>query len=196
MLLRKNVDLDLACIFDAIEEPVVIISRDFHLVGANATARRRYGWSDTGRPHHCYWLTHAADSPCFEHGEECPVRTVFATGQSSRVVHLHTTADGQRSIEEVIASPLYTPAGELHHVVEEIRDLNQHAEAVIERLNRELKTLRGILPMCASCKRIRDADGSWVAVDEYISANSEANFSHGLCPACVAALYPNHRPKR
>lgn len=56
----------------------------------------------------------------------------------------------------------------------------------------EIKVLRGILPICASCKKIRDDNGYWRQVEEYITANTEAVFSHGLCPSCVKKLYPEY----
>ena len=54
----------------------------------------------------------------------------------------------------------------------------------------ELKTLTGILPICANCKNIRNDRGAWQQLEEYISAHSEAEFSHGICPECTELLYP------
>jgi DNA-binding NtrC family response regulator len=54
----------------------------------------------------------------------------------------------------------------------------------------QIKTLRGLIPICASCKNIRDDQGFWHQVEAYIGAHSEAEFSHGLCPACAKRLYP------
>jgi hypothetical protein len=51
-----------------------------------------------------------------------------------------------------------------------------------------VKTLSGLLPICGSCKRIRDDDGYWSQVEDYISAHSTAEFSHSLCPECLARL--------
>jgi two-component system NtrC family sensor kinase len=65
----------------------------------------------------------------------------------------------------------------------------------LEESQREVRTLEGILPMCANCKKIRKegaapADpNSWVAVDSYIASHTEAQFSHGICPECAKALY-------
>ncbi|MDP3911577.1 MAG: MHYT domain-containing protein [Gemmatimonadales bacterium] len=50
----------------------------------------------------------------------------------------------------------------------------------------EIKVLKGILPICASCKRIRDGDGRWEAVESYVRDHTNAEFSHGLCPDCAA----------
>jgi CheY-like chemotaxis protein len=55
----------------------------------------------------------------------------------------------------------------------------------------DIRTLRGIIPICASCKQIRDDKGAWEAVETYVSAHSEAQFSHGICPACIRKLYPD-----
>jgi K+-sensing histidine kinase KdpD len=58
-----------------------------------------------------------------------------------------------------------------------------------EMLN-EVKTLRGILPICASCKKIRNSDGAWTDVASYISDRTDAEFSHGMCQPCAERLYP------
>ncbi|KIX12967.1 ANTAR domain-containing response regulator [Dethiosulfatarculus sandiegensis] len=55
----------------------------------------------------------------------------------------------------------------------------------------EIKTLRGILPICANCKKIRDDKGYWNQIEAYISEHSQAEFSHGLCPECIKELYPD-----
>jgi hypothetical protein len=54
----------------------------------------------------------------------------------------------------------------------------------------EVRTLRGILPICAKCKNIRDDKGYWSQIESYIRDHSEAEFSHGICPACAKKLYP------
>jgi DNA-binding response OmpR family regulator len=55
----------------------------------------------------------------------------------------------------------------------------------------DVKKLSGFLPLCASCKRIRDADGNWHQLESYISKHSEAHFSHSVCPDCAKQLYPD-----
>lgn len=54
---------------------------------------------------------------------------------------------------------------------------------------REINTLRGFLPICANCKKIRDDRGYWTQIETYICMHSEAEFSHGLCPECMIKLY-------
>ena len=54
----------------------------------------------------------------------------------------------------------------------------------------ELKILSGLLPICMSCKKIRDDKGYWTQLESYIHHHSEAQFSHGICPECIEKLYP------
>jgi len=54
----------------------------------------------------------------------------------------------------------------------------------------EVKVLSGLLPICASCKKIRDDEGQWGQVETYIRDRSEAEFSHSICPDCAKELYP------
>lgn len=68
----------------------------------------------------------------------------------------------------------------------------------LERLNKELKTandnirvLKGLIPICANCKKVRNDDGFWEQVEVYIRDHSEADFSHSICPNCIKELYPN-----
>lgn len=68
-------------------------------------------------------------------------------------------------------------------------------ETTIERLSsalQEVKQLSGLLPICANCKKIRDSKGGWQPLETYISAKSEATFSHGICPECSQELYPEY----
>ena len=57
----------------------------------------------------------------------------------------------------------------------------------------EVKTLSGLLPICASCKNIRDDSGYWNQIEKYIQDHSEAKFSHGICPDCAKKLYPGYK---
>jgi len=58
------------------------------------------------------------------------------------------------------------------------------------RIEAQVKTLRGLLPICANCKKIRDDRGYWNQIESYVREHSEAEFSHGICPECAAKLYP------
>jgi PAS domain S-box-containing protein len=60
----------------------------------------------------------------------------------------------------------------------------------LQKAMAEVKTLHGLLPICAHCKKIRDDQGYWQNVEEYVKQHTEAEFSHGICPDCIAKLYP------
>ena len=68
-------------------------------------------------------------------------------------------------------------------------DLQRETDLLQEALA-NVKVLRGLIPICASCKKIRDDKGYWGQLELYIQKNSDAEFSHGLCPTCVRTLYP------
>lgn len=81
-----------------------------------------------------------------------------------------------------------------------VHDIFERKKIEIERENlirelqnalSEVKMLRGFLPICAACKKIRDDKGYWNQIEAYISAHSDAQFSHGLCPECAKRLYPD-----
>jgi PleD family two-component response regulator len=74
----------------------------------------------------------------------------------------------------------------------------QRAEAEREQLIGHLqealaniKTLSGLIPICAACKKIRDDTGYWNQLESYLLSHTEAEFSHGICPECVRRLYPD-----
>ncbi len=73
-----------------------------------------------------------------------------------------------------------------------VAEVNQELEskiAELEKASSEIKTLSGLLPICAKCKKIRDDKGYWSQIEIYIKEHSEAQFTHGLCPECAKELY-------
>ncbi|MDP3773627.1 MAG: hypothetical protein Q8Q85_05105 [Gemmatimonadales bacterium] len=72
------------------------------------------------------------------------------------------------------------------------RRAEHEREAVIQELQAALakvRTLSGLLPICANCKKIRDDGGYWNQIEVYVRDRSDAEFSHGLCPPCARTLY-------
>jgi hypothetical protein len=68
------------------------------------------------------------------------------------------------------------------------RELKVRVEEALARV----KVLRGLLPICSGCKKVRDDHGYWSQIESYIADHSEADFSHGLCPDCVKRYYPDY----
>lgn len=73
----------------------------------------------------------------------------------------------------------------------QLREIEEKNELLQKRLD-EIKQLRGILPICAKCKKIRNDKGFWEKIEVYICEHSDAEFSHGLCPDCAKKLYPEY----
>ena len=71
------------------------------------------------------------------------------------------------------------------HLLDHERQLNEE----LSKAMAEIQILSGLLPICASCKKIRDEQGAWHQVEVYISKRSEVTFSHGICPECMVKLY-------
>ncbi len=100
---------------------------------------------------------------------------------------------------EVNKEPYFTD-GKIGGVIGVARDITRRIEMEEERENliaelqdavKNIRTLRGMLPICASCKKIRDDKGYWQQIEAFVSEHSEAEFSHGLCPECAVKLYPD-----
>jgi len=80
-----------------------------------------------------------------------------------------------------------------------LKQAEKERENLIRQLQEALaniKTLSGLLPICFSCKQIRDDKGYWNQIDTYIRDHTDAEFTHGICPACVTKLYPEYAPEK
>jgi PleD family two-component response regulator len=100
-------------------------------------------------------------------------------------------------VEEVVAR-VHTHL-EVRRLQQELQEANQQLEQRLEELRAHnealqealctIKTLKGLIPLCAWCgRKIRDEEGNWVQMETYITAHSEAEFSHTICPECKAAF--------
>lgn len=105
---------------------------------------------------------------------------------------------------EIFAYPIMNDEGRVTKIAIFAHDITQrkHLELERERLIAELrqalsrvKTLSGFLPICASCKKIRNDEGYWQQIEAYIRENTDADFSHGICPECAQKLYPEFYKK-
>jgi len=80
----------------------------------------------------------------------------------------------------------------LKEAQEKRKQAEREREKVIHELKdalAQVKTLKGLLPICSHCKKIRDDEGYWQQIEEYIHDRSEAEFSHGICPECFKKHY-------
>jgi len=86
-------------------------------------------------------------------------------------------------VEEVLARVT------MHLKTRELQKALEEKNADLETALASIKTLSGLLPICAQCKKIRDDQGYWNRIEKYISEHTDVSFSHGLCPECMEHLY-------
>jgi DNA-binding NarL/FixJ family response regulator len=80
----------------------------------------------------------------------------------------------------------------------ERKDAERERERLISELSEALaqvRTLSGLLPICSNCRRIRNDKGYWERLEEFIQQHTDADFSHGICPECMEAIYPKFKKK-
>jgi len=88
--------------------------------------------------------------------------------------------------------PFYTEDGEFAGFIGSCADVTERvvAQEELEKSRQaEINSLKGLLPICMSCKKIKDHEGYWNQLEVYISTHSKADFSHGLCPECAQGMY-------
>lgn len=112
-------------------------------------------------------------------------------------VFQHRISDGSTRDVEVYSGPIELKEKQLLcSIIHDISEKNRTArerEQLIEKLQealQQVKTLSGLLPICASCKKIRDDQGYWSQLETYFESRSELLFSHGICPQCLEERHP------
>jgi PAS domain S-box-containing protein len=113
--------------------------------------------------------------------------------------------EGKSFVVEVSASNVTSSSGKLAGRMASFVDITKRKEIEADREKligklqdalKKIKTLRGIIPICAACKKIRDDKGYWNQIEIYLKEHSEADFSHGICPECVKKLYPDFQEEQ
>lgn len=112
------------------------------------------------------------------------IRKCFNTGSIESLIVEFPTEKGHSYFQMKVA-PEYNEEGIIESVLCITRDVTKEV-----KIQCELNTLKGLIPICASCHKIRDDKGSWTMLEKYISENSGSEFTHGLCPDCIKKLYP------
>ena len=78
---------------------------------------------------------------------------------------------------------------QFRHVIESHFQMAKQTEELKKAIE-NIKQLEGLLPICSHCKQVRDDKGYWSQIESYISAHSDAQFSHSICPECAKKYYP------
>jgi DNA-binding NtrC family response regulator len=126
--------------------------------------------------------------------EGCKAPIILLTGKGAREVDMAAMKAGASDYldKSEIGAPLIERS--IRYAIERKRTLEEQIRLIsqLQEALAKVKQLSGLLPMCASCKKIRDDNGYWNQLEAYISDHSEADFSHGICPECVKKLYPEY----
>ncbi|MBU4262512.1 MAG: cache domain-containing protein [Proteobacteria bacterium] len=188
----------LSTVVESLPYPFYVINTaDCKIVLANSSAATDGFSPDTT----CHSLSHGSEKKCAERSDHfCPMESVIRTRKPTIKEHGHVNGEGKTTYVEVHGYPIFDKAGEVTQMIEYIIDITDRkmAEEEQKRLIAQLqaalediKTLQGIVPICAFCKQIRDDSGYWNQLEKYVSEHSHAEFSHAICPKCMAERYPD-----
>jgi PAS domain S-box-containing protein len=191
----------LAAIVDSSDDAIIGMSLDQTVASWNSGAEKMYGYAAVeaiGRPI-------SIVAPPVSAGEISHIFQKIKQGERvDRYETIRVKKDGTPIDVSLTISPIKNSAGEITGVSAIERDITarKRAEGERNRLIEELKealakvkTLSGLLPICASCKKIRDDKNNWQPLESFIKARSDADFSHGMCPDCMEKLYPEYMPE-
>jgi PAS domain S-box-containing protein len=195
---RKRAEEKLKLYSRALEEAmdgIQIVDLDGHIVYSNKSVEEIYGFS--------------ADELIGKHVNEMNVDKEFASKVILPGIRMAGRWDGELMVVHksgrqfpiwLSTSLVKNAGGEPIAMVGIIRDITERRKAAEEREKMiaelqdalaNIKTLKGLLPICASCKKIRDDKGYWNQIEAYIRDHTDADFSHGICPECREKLYPD-----
>ena len=181
----------LAAIVESSEDAIYGKNLDSIIVSWNPAAERLFGYSAEE-------IIGCSIVGLFPLNHRDELLDILATIRRGETVGIRETERLNKSGKiipvSVTISPIKNANGEIIGASAIARDISRHKQEEQDRLKliteltkalSEVKTLAGLLPICASCKRIRDDKGYWQQVETYISKHSEVIFSHGVCPQCA-----------
>lgn len=175
---------------------IIIQDLDYKILYENTVQQESVG-KHVGE--YCYRAYEGLDGLC----DGCPMQPAIQDG-GIHTQEKEVAVNGENRYFALTASPLKDADGRIIGGIKVVNDLTKRRQA--EEENRrlvvelrealaKLKVLSGFLPICASCKKIRDDKGYWNQIEEYIRDHSEAEFSHGICPECARQHYPHYYRK-
>lgn len=200
-ILRKS-ERYLRDVTASLSEGVYVLNVRGEVTFMNPEAEALLGWSERELIHkNLHDLVHNRTSdgtPLLF--KDCEMRKVIETGgRFHSMDEVFTRKDGTVFPVAVFSTPLLESGKVVASVtafrnISEQKRVEREREQLIADLQKalaEIKTLHGILPICASCKKIRDDKGAWSHLETYISQHTDALFSHGICQDCAKRLYPD-----
>jgi PAS domain-containing protein len=176
--------------------PICITSNEFEIVLVNKSYCEVFGnVGPQDQPMRCYESRFGPGC----HTDDCPIVRI---GEGLEEYIYEASKFDEDDAEErtfvVVSKPYRDADGKVTGIIESFHDITERKqledekEQLIDELKTamdEVKVLSGFLPICASCKKIRDDKGYWNQLEIYIRDHSEARFSHGICPDCSVQMY-------
>lgn len=194
---RKYTQIMLDNIFDNVV-PMCITNKDYDIIMANNSYYRIFGVpkEEEGMNLKCY--EHRPGPQC--RTDECPLHVITKLGYGEYTCESTKVEPDKVTRTFIVSATPYVDkfSGKQLGIIEcfqEItarKELELEREKLIEKLNNalaEVKELSGFLPICSSCKKVRDDKGYWKQIETYITEHSGTEFSHSICPDCAAKYY-------
>lgn len=175
-----------------------ILSKDLNgvVLTWNKSAERIYGYTSR----EMVGTSLSKLIPADRHGEFFRILEKLRHGEGvERLETERLRKDGVRVHVSLTISPIRNSHGDVVGASTIARDITERHRMEMERDRlifelkdalSKVKMLSGLLPICSSCKRIRDEGGHWEQVEVYVHEHSQADFTHGICPECALRLYP------
>lgn len=141
----------------------------------------------------CYARTKCGETDCIAYKSECgrcwlQAGTMCGGKPQGKFADKYELCTECKVYKEYVGNDPVRNLREL--VITLVHSLHLRQSELKEALT-EVKTLRGLIPICSSCKMIRDDQGSWNRIESYIAEHSEAEFTHSYCNDCIRKLYPD-----
>lgn len=179
-------------IIDAMCYAVSLQDKDFKIIYQNKMAKKIIG-NHVGE--FCYQAFENNDRIC----DKCPLELSFKDGKSHTVERHNPYKKGL--VVEITTSVLKDSKGDIIGGMEVVRNITRRKkieegqESLVLELKealKKVKTLKGLLPICACCNKVRDEKNEWTKVDMYIQDHSDAEITHCYCPECVKIQFPTN----
>ena len=176
--------------------PLCITGRNYEIIQANNAFYNVFGHAPQPPARHMCFDSHPSQD-C--HGDRCPMTRIIKGEIEVVSDMIKYDFSGKEKTFIVTARPFFNAQNEIIGIVESFQDITERklAEDAREELIvglqhaiEEVNLLSGLLPICASCKKIRDDKGYWNKIESYISSHAKVEFSHSICPDCAEKLYP------
>jgi len=172
---------------------LIIDPENANIVDANPAAISFYGWS-----YKELLSKKITDINALNRDQVFQEMEMAKRENRNSFIFTHRLSNGEIRDVEVFSGPIRLKGKKLLFSI--VHDTTDRVKAEKERdklikelrdASKEINTLRGIIPICSSCKKIRNDEGAWNQLEAYISERSEIKFSHGICPDCAKKLYPD-----